>query len=54
MDPQGPGRGPSRVLPGGSYLCHDSCCNRYRNSARSSNTPDSSMDNAGFRTVGRA
>jgi len=24
---------------------------RYRNSARSSNTPDSSMGNAGFRTV---
>lgn len=42
-----------RVLRGGSYLCHDSYCNRYRNSARSSNTPDSSMGNAGFRTVGR-
>ncbi|WP_156156673.1 SUMF1/EgtB/PvdO family nonheme iron enzyme, partial [Microbacterium azadirachtae] len=36
---------------GGSYLCHSSYCNRYRNSARSSNTPDSSMGNAGFRTV---
>jgi len=42
----------SRVLRGGSYLCHDSYCNRYRNAARSSNTPDSSMGNAGFRTVG--
>jgi sulfatase modifying factor 1 len=42
-----------RVLRGGSYLCHDSYCNRYRNAARSSNTPDSSMGNAGFRTVGR-
>ena len=40
-----------RVLRGGSYLCHDSYCNRYRNAARSSNTPDSSMGNAGFRTV---
>lgn len=29
-----------------------SYCNRYRNSARSQNTPDSSMGNAGFRTVG--
>jgi formylglycine-generating enzyme required for sulfatase activity len=46
------GGGP-RVLRGGSYLCHDSYCNRYRNAARSSNTPDSSMGNAGFRTVGR-
>src|SRR5918998_1283590 len=30
-----------RVLRGGSYLCHDSYCNRYRNSARSQNTADS-------------
>ncbi|KQR39958.1 sulfatase modifying factor 1 (C-alpha-formyglycine- generating enzyme 1) [Microbacterium sp. Leaf159] len=43
--------GHPRVLRGGSYLCHASYCNRYRNSARSSNTPDSSMGNAGFRTV---
>lgn len=50
-DPQGPASGELRVLRGGSYLCHDSYCNRYRNSARSANTPDSSMGNAGFRTV---
>jgi sulfatase modifying factor 1 len=50
-DPQGPLSGSARVLRGGSYLCHDSYCNRYRNSARSANTPDSSMANAGFRTV---
>jgi formylglycine-generating enzyme len=49
--PAGPTAGELRVLRGGSYLCHDSYCNRYRNSARSSNTPDSSMGNAGFRTV---
>jgi sulfatase modifying factor 1 len=41
----------SRVMRGGSYLCHDSYCNRYRNSARSSNTPQSSTGNIGFRTV---
>ncbi|TDL37278.1 formylglycine-generating enzyme family protein [Arthrobacter nitrophenolicus] len=52
-DPRGPDSGQVRVMRGGSYLCHDSYCNRYRNSARSSNTPDSSMGNAGFRTVGR-
>ncbi len=51
--PTGPERGQSRVLRGGSYLCHASYCNRYRNSARSQNTPDSSMGNAGFRTVSR-
>ena len=50
-DPRGPVNGTGRVLRGGSYLCHDSYCNRYRNAARSSNTPDSSMGNAGFRTV---
>jgi formylglycine-generating enzyme required for sulfatase activity len=43
-----------RVMRGGSYLCHDSYCNRYRNAARSSNTPDSSMGNAGFRTVSKS
>lgn len=53
-DPCGPGSGQSRVMRGGSYLCHDSYCNRYRNAARSSNTPDSSMGNAGFRTVALA
>ena len=51
-NPSGPGQGGVRILRGGSYLCHISYCNRYRNSARSSNTPDSSMGNAGFRTVG--
>ena len=51
--PTGPASGSARVLRGGSYLCHDSYCNRYRNSARSQNTPDSSMGNAGFRTVAR-
>jgi sulfatase modifying factor 1 len=50
-DPTGPEQGSARVLRGGSYLCHDSYCNRYRNAARSSNTADSSMGNAGFRTV---
>lgn len=50
-DPRGPSLGAARVMRGGSYLCHDSYCNRYRNAARSSNTPESSMGNAGFRTV---
>lgn len=51
-NPPGPSLGAARVMRGGSYLCHDSYCNRYRNAARSSNTPESSMGNAGFRTVG--
>lgn len=50
-DPKGPGRGTSRVMRGGSYLCHHSYCNRYRVAARTSNTPDSSTGNLGFRCV---
>lgn len=38
-----------RVMRGGSYLCHDSYCNRYRVAARTSNTPDSASGNLGFR-----
>lgn len=51
VDPQGPTIGHGRVMRGGSYLCHDSYCNRYRLAARSSNTPDSASGNLGFRTV---
>ncbi len=50
-DPVGPPTGMSRVIKGGSYLCHDSYCNRYRVAARSANTPDSSTGNLGFRCV---
>ncbi len=42
---------PHRSLRGGSFLCHDSYCNRYRVAARSSNTADSSASNIGFRVV---
>ena len=48
-NPEGPPSGSSRVIRGGSYLCHDSYCNRYRVAARSANTPDSSTGNMGFR-----
>jgi sulfatase modifying factor 1 len=41
----------ARATRGGSYLCHDSYCNRYRVAARSSNTVDSSTGNTGFRCV---
>lgn len=38
-----------RVIRGGSYLCHASYCSRYRVSARSRTTHDSSTGNTGFR-----
>jgi formylglycine-generating enzyme required for sulfatase activity len=41
----------ARTMRGGSYLCHASYCNRYRVDSRSSNTPDSSTGNLGFRCV---
>jgi formylglycine-generating enzyme required for sulfatase activity len=50
-NPTGPPTGQSRVVRGGSYLCHHSYCNRYRVAARSANTPESSSGNTGFRCV---
>ncbi|MGP6174280.1 SUMF1/EgtB/PvdO family nonheme iron enzyme [Corynebacterium sp. A21] len=41
----------THMLRGGSYLCHDSYCNRYRVAARNSNTPESTSGNIGFRVV---
>ena len=48
-NPKGPPTGIARVMKGGSFLCHKSYCNRYRVAARSSNTPESSISNIGFR-----
>ncbi|SDS08719.1 Formylglycine-generating enzyme, required for sulfatase activity, contains SUMF1/FGE domain [Paraoerskovia marina] len=49
--PTGPEHGQARVTRGGSHLCHDSYCWRYRVDSRSSNTPDSSTGNMGFRVA---
>lgn len=38
-----------RVRKGGSYLCHDSYCNRYRTSARDHSAPQDGAGNIGFR-----
>jgi formylglycine-generating enzyme len=48
-NPVGPPQGSSKVMKGGSFLCHKSYCNRYRVAARTSNTPDSSTENISFR-----
>jgi formylglycine-generating enzyme required for sulfatase activity len=50
-NPQGPPAGEAKVMRGGSYLCNDSYCHRYRVAARSSNTADSSTGNLGFRVA---
>jgi formylglycine-generating enzyme required for sulfatase activity len=59
VNPTGPERSsdPSRpferlrVERGGSFLCHDSYCSRYRPSARHGNSPDTGMSHVGFRCV---
>ncbi|MGR6998378.1 formylglycine-generating enzyme family protein [Yinghuangia aomiensis] len=39
VNPCGPRTGSARVIRGGSHMCHDSYCNRYRVAARTANTP---------------
>ena len=48
-NPKGPQTGTARVIRGGSYLCHESYCFRYRVSARSSAPPDNGTGHLGFR-----
>jgi formylglycine-generating enzyme required for sulfatase activity len=40
-----------RVQRGGSFLCNDSYCSRYRPSARHGCSPDTGMSHVGFRCV---
>ncbi|MBC7922671.1 MAG: formylglycine-generating enzyme family protein [Ferruginibacter sp.] len=49
-DPQEP-TVPKRVQRGGSFLCHDSYCSRYRVAARMKASPDTGLAHAGFRCV---
>jgi formylglycine-generating enzyme required for sulfatase activity len=59
MNPQGPERydnpyhafTPERVQKGGSFLCGDGYCSRYRPSARNPCSPTTTMSNVGFRCV---
>ena len=58
-DPKGPSQSYDPAHPhekrraqrGGSFLCHDSYCERYRPSARQGSTEDSGMSHVGFRCV---
>jgi formylglycine-generating enzyme len=59
INPSGPERAndparpytPQRVQRGGSFLCNDSYCSRYRPSARHGCSPDTGMSHVGFRCV---
>jgi sulfatase modifying factor 1 len=48
FDPRNP-RADSRVQKGGSFLCNDSYCSRYRPGARHGCSPDTGMSHVGFR-----
>eukprot|EP00050_Salpingoeca_kvevrii_P007653 m.297581 g.297581 ORF g.297581 m.297581 type:complete len:434 (+) comp13648_c0_seq1:106-1407(+) len=48
-NPRGPASGEGKVKKGGSFMCHQFTCFRYRISARMFLTPDSSAQNVGFR-----
>jgi len=58
-NPTGPARSnnparplaPERVQRGGSFLCNDSYCSRYRPSARHGGSADTGMSHLGFRCV---
>ncbi len=53
-DPQQPQfRVPRRVVKGGSFLCADSYCRRYRPAARRPQPVDTGMSHIGFRCVKR-
>jgi sulfatase modifying factor 1 len=42
---------PKHVIKGGSFLCADDYCFRYRPAARTPGPPDSGASHIGFRTV---
>lgn len=44
-----PDRADLRAMRGGSYLCHESYCHRYRVSARTANSVDATSSHLGFR-----
>jgi len=53
-DPRGPARGTRRVIRGGSYLCHESYCFRFRVAARSATLPEATTGHMGFRCAADA
>lgn len=53
-DSWSPGKPAMRAMRGGSYLCHESYCNRYRVSARTGNSRDATSSHLGFRCAAGA
>jgi formylglycine-generating enzyme required for sulfatase activity len=51
LNPQGAAHGEERAMRGGSWMCAENFCVNYRVAARSSATPDTGLNNLGFRCV---
>ncbi|WP_176084698.1 formylglycine-generating enzyme family protein [Martelella sp. HB161492] len=51
IDPTGPEDGHQKIQRGGSFLCHESYCDRYQVHSRNRNDADSSTSNCGFRVA---
>jgi formylglycine-generating enzyme required for sulfatase activity len=49
--PAGPQSGTERVMRGGSWMCSENHCSNFRPGARSHATPDTGLNNVGFRLV---
>jgi formylglycine-generating enzyme required for sulfatase activity len=49
--PTGPATGDERVIRGGSWMCAENFCTNYRVAARSHSTPNTGLNNLGFRCV---
>jgi len=50
-EPTGPEAGEERVIRGGSWMCAENFCTNYRVAARSHSTPETGLNNLGFRCV---
>jgi formylglycine-generating enzyme required for sulfatase activity len=50
-DPKGPAAGEERVIRGGSWMCAENFCTNYRVAARSHATPETGLNNLGFRVA---
>lgn len=53
-NPKGAANGAEKSIRGGSFLCAENFCSNYRVAGRSRSTPDSGMNNLGFRCARNA
>ncbi len=50
-NPKGAETGIEKVIRGGSWMCSENYCSNYRVAGRSQSTPDTGLNNLGFRCV---